>query len=87
MHQGRIDFHSRQKDQVWDSNRGNPTVFFQQRMAHAIHLCLYACHTVLQPTFDQRHSNHRRILTTTEEGMQKWVQRNFPWLSDVNMEK
>jgi hypothetical protein len=87
MHPRRIDIHTPQERQIWDSNRGKPKAFFTQHTADAIHLCLYACHTVLQPIFDERHDNRRRIKSSTEDGMHKWVQRNFHWLRDVYMEK
>jgi hypothetical protein len=87
MHAGRIDIHTRQEKNIWDSKRGNPTQLFEQHTVDAIHLCLYACHTVLQPIFDERHSGDNMIKTCTAEGMQKWVQNNFHWLRDVCIAK
>ena len=86
MHPDRINIQTRQKEKRWDPLRGQPEFLYTQYTADAIHLCLYACHTVLQPIFDQRHSGENRIKTCTAEGMQKWVQNNFHWLRDIYRE-
>jgi hypothetical protein len=87
MHDGRISIQTRERENIFDPLRGQPEYLFTQYIVDAIHLCLYVCHTVLQPIFDERHSGENRIKICTAEGRQRWVQNNFHWLRDIYIAK
>ncbi len=64
--------------------RPQPSVVYEHDTADALHLCLYACHTVLQPLLLARHRKDKEMIkTATAAGMGKWVQMTFAWASNI----
>ena len=63
-----------------DKGRPQPSVLYGHHASDALHLCLYACHTALQPILLARHRKDKEMIqTATAAGMAKWVQMTFRW--------
>ncbi len=74
----RIDLATRNRTGQMQKGRPQPSVVYEHHTADAIHLCLYACHTVLQPVLMARHRKDKEMIkTATAAGMGKWVHMTF----------
>jgi hypothetical protein len=80
----RIDLPTRIRTGQIEKGRPQPSVVYEHHTADALHLCLYACHTVLQPVLMARHRKDKEMIkTATAAGMFKWVQGNFRWACEI----
>ncbi len=74
----RIDLATRKRIGQMEKGRPQPSVLYGHHTADALHLCLYACHTVLQPLLLARHRKDKEMIkTATAAGMGKWVHMTF----------
>jgi hypothetical protein len=74
MHADPIDFQGRQRENKWETCRGQPKLLHTHHTVDALHLCLNECHTVLQPVLGEcNRKNNQIIRIATGEAMENWL--------------